>query len=131
MPSKASGTAKARVDGDVLVAADGIHSIVRRHFYPDQGPPRWAGNMMWRMTAELDEPVLSPAHGVRVISSFREEDDKFFLLKEFIHVPERIQRSYWISPVERYRSQGGQEMTDPRINEEFLFGDVAYRPPDR
>ena len=35
---------------DLLVAADGIHSAVRRQFYPDEGPPRWNGMMMWRGT---------------------------------------------------------------------------------
>jgi 2-polyprenyl-6-methoxyphenol hydroxylase-like FAD-dependent oxidoreductase len=34
--------------GDVLIAADGIHSTVRRLFYPDEGPPRWNGIMIWR-----------------------------------------------------------------------------------
>ena len=31
--------------GDVLVGADGIHSVVRRHFHPKQGPPKWQGLM--------------------------------------------------------------------------------------
>ncbi len=56
--SRRNGTRHAPVDGDLLVAADGIHSVVRRQFYPDQGPPCWAGNMMWRMTVELAEPLL-------------------------------------------------------------------------
>lgn len=34
--------------GDVLIAADGIHSIVRDTLYPDQGPPSWNGVMIWR-----------------------------------------------------------------------------------
>jgi 2-polyprenyl-6-methoxyphenol hydroxylase-like FAD-dependent oxidoreductase len=34
--------------GDVLVAADGIHSTVRALLFPDEGPPRWNGVMMWR-----------------------------------------------------------------------------------
>lgn len=36
------------VRGDVLVGADGIHSTVRRAFYPDEGPPAWNGLMLWR-----------------------------------------------------------------------------------
>lgn len=35
-------------EGDVLIGADGIHSVVRGHFYPDQGPPAWNGVLMWR-----------------------------------------------------------------------------------
>ncbi len=35
---------------DVLIAADGIHSTVRRCFHPDEGLPRWSGNVLWRAT---------------------------------------------------------------------------------
>ena len=34
--------------GDVLLAADGIHSTVRAAMFPEEGPPRWNGVMMWR-----------------------------------------------------------------------------------
>ena len=44
------GIATAR--GDVLIAADGIHSTARRIFYPDEGPPSWNGIMMWRGAVE-------------------------------------------------------------------------------
>ncbi len=50
------GTAR----GAVLIAADGIHSIVRQHFYPDEGPPRWEGCLLWRGTT-LAPPYLSGA----------------------------------------------------------------------
>lgn len=38
--------------GDLLIGADGIHSTVRRHFYPDEGPPTWNGLMLWRGAVE-------------------------------------------------------------------------------
>ncbi len=37
---------------DILVGADGIHSTVRATFYPNEGPPRWQGVMMWRGVSE-------------------------------------------------------------------------------
>jgi 2-polyprenyl-6-methoxyphenol hydroxylase-like FAD-dependent oxidoreductase len=45
-----SGREVARVDADLLVGCDGIHSVVRRAFYPDEGPPKWNGITMWRGT---------------------------------------------------------------------------------
>lgn len=43
--------------GDMLIGADGIHSAIRKKYYPDEGPPLWNGNMLWRMTVET-EPVM-------------------------------------------------------------------------
>src|SRR6187399_3222397 len=45
------------IDGRLLVACDGIHSAARRALYPDEGPPRWNGAVMWRGVAEC-APVL-------------------------------------------------------------------------
>lgn len=42
--------------GDVLIAADGIHSAVRTKLFPDEGPPRWNGRILWRGAA--DWPVF-------------------------------------------------------------------------
>jgi 2-polyprenyl-6-methoxyphenol hydroxylase-like FAD-dependent oxidoreductase len=56
--SRTSGKAQASVEADILIGAEGIHSTLRRSFYPDEGPPRWAGNMMWRMTVLLPAPIL-------------------------------------------------------------------------
>ncbi len=38
-----SGLSSETVRADVLVGADGIHSVVRRHFHPQQGRPEMAG----------------------------------------------------------------------------------------
>ncbi len=55
--------------GDVLVGADGIHSTVRAHFFPDQGPPRWNGVLMWRGATWwprfLDGATMIVAGGMR------------------------------------------------------------------
>jgi 2-polyprenyl-6-methoxyphenol hydroxylase-like FAD-dependent oxidoreductase len=48
----------AQVEGDVLIAADGIHSTVRKHFYPDEGAPIWNGNVLWRATTR-GQPYLN------------------------------------------------------------------------
>ncbi|WP_433557326.1 flavin-dependent oxidoreductase [Pseudonocardia xinjiangensis] len=43
------------VHGDVLVAADGIHSTVRSILFPDEGAPRWNGVLMWRGATDWPE----------------------------------------------------------------------------
>ena len=52
----ADGTA-SELRADVLIAADGIHSALRRQFYPTEGAPRWNGMMMWRGTS-IARPFL-------------------------------------------------------------------------
>lgn len=37
---------------DVLVGADGIHSAVRRHFYPSGDAPRFSRRLLWRATTD-------------------------------------------------------------------------------
>jgi 2-polyprenyl-6-methoxyphenol hydroxylase-like FAD-dependent oxidoreductase len=51
-----SDTLTAR--GDVLVAADGIHSIVRQALYPEERAPAWNGTMLWRGTVRR-KPFLT------------------------------------------------------------------------
>ena len=46
------------VVADSLIGADGIHSAVRKGFYPDEGPPHWSGAVLWRGAIE-DAPFLS------------------------------------------------------------------------
>jgi len=46
--------------GRMLVAADGIHSAIRRQLYPDEGGPSWNGAIMWRGVA--DAPPYLDGH---------------------------------------------------------------------
>jgi 2-polyprenyl-6-methoxyphenol hydroxylase-like FAD-dependent oxidoreductase len=48
-----SGAARASYRSTVLAAADGIHSAVRRQFYPKEGLPRWNGISLHRSTTRL------------------------------------------------------------------------------
>jgi 2-polyprenyl-6-methoxyphenol hydroxylase-like FAD-dependent oxidoreductase len=38
----------ADLAADVVIAADGVHSVVRAQFFPDEGPPCYSGVTMWR-----------------------------------------------------------------------------------
>ena len=55
---RARGTSVARVESDLLVGCDGVHSVVRQALYPDEGPPKWNGITMWRAVTEA-QPFLS------------------------------------------------------------------------
>lgn len=48
------------MEGDVMIAADGINSTVRSTLYPHEGPPRFSGRILWRGCFER-EPYLSGA----------------------------------------------------------------------
>jgi len=43
-----AGCHRATAHGDALVGADGIHSTVRETLFPNEGPARWNGAMLWR-----------------------------------------------------------------------------------
>ncbi len=55
---RATGVEQPEVRGDVLIGADGIHSTVRASFYPDEGPAKWNGALIYRAVTET-EPFLS------------------------------------------------------------------------
>src|SRR5688500_3887342 len=38
--------------GSALIAADGIHSVLRKSFYPDEGDPNFAQRILWRAVSE-------------------------------------------------------------------------------
>jgi 2-polyprenyl-6-methoxyphenol hydroxylase-like FAD-dependent oxidoreductase len=42
------GSHRVTAHGDILIGADGIHSLVRETLYPDEGPARWNGSILWR-----------------------------------------------------------------------------------
>lgn len=39
-------------DGNLLIAADGIHSALRKQMYPAEGDPIWNGRILWRATTQ-------------------------------------------------------------------------------
>jgi len=43
-----NGAHRLTARGDILIGADGIHSAVRETLYPNEGPARWNGLMLWR-----------------------------------------------------------------------------------
>lgn len=64
------------VEGQVLIAADGLHSAVRQQMHPDQPPPHWGGQVLWR-GATPGAPIRSGASFTLVGS----------LDQRFVHYP--------------------------------------------
>lgn len=58
------GTVLPEVRASLAVGCDGIHSVLRKQLYPDEGAPRYSGVNMWRGTAK-HKPFLSGASMVR------------------------------------------------------------------
>ena len=51
-----NGAHRHTARGDVLIGADGIHSVVREKLFPHEGPPAWNGLMLWR--GAIDWPAF-------------------------------------------------------------------------
>lgn len=45
--------------GDALIGADGIHSVVRKHFYPNEGEPKFTGITLWRAVSQAAPYLLN------------------------------------------------------------------------
>jgi 2-polyprenyl-6-methoxyphenol hydroxylase-like FAD-dependent oxidoreductase len=60
----ASGRATTEERGDVIVSAEGIHSSIRKQFFPEEGGPRYSGVNMWRGVS-VWSPILTGASMIR------------------------------------------------------------------
>jgi 5-methylphenazine-1-carboxylate 1-monooxygenase len=60
-----SGHAEVTVKADIAVACDGLHSAIRRRFYPHEPAPLYCGKTSWRGVAR-GKPFLSGASVVFV-----------------------------------------------------------------
>ena len=58
------GSALPPVRAALVVGCDGIHSVLRKQLYPNEGAPRYSGVNMWRGTAK-HKPFLTGASMVR------------------------------------------------------------------
>ena len=63
--SSSGGNPLPDFHASIAIACDGIHSIVRKQFNPNEGSPRYSGVNMWRGTTVMP-PVLTGASMIRV-----------------------------------------------------------------
>jgi len=59
-----NGAALPSQRADVVIACDGLHSIVRKALHPNEGPPLYSGVNMWRGVT-VWPPILSGASMIR------------------------------------------------------------------
>lgn len=56
--NRKTGMRMGTFHADMMVGADGIHSVVRRFYYPDEGLPKFSGRILWRGITE-SSPFLT------------------------------------------------------------------------
>ncbi|WCM89100.1 flavin-dependent oxidoreductase [Acidovorax sp. NCPPB 3576] len=95
---------------DLLIGADGIHSALRRQFYPDEGAPCWNGMMMWRGTT-----VARPFLDGRTMVQAGHRRAKFVVYPIAPPAPDGTQLINWVA--------------DRRLREDGFGG--GLRAPDR
>jgi 2-polyprenyl-6-methoxyphenol hydroxylase-like FAD-dependent oxidoreductase len=116
-----TGAALPPVRARTLVAADGIHSVVRRQFYPDEGAPIYSGVNMWRGVT-VARPFLTGqsymrggwlTHGKMVIYPIRNHADGTQLIN-------------WVAEIETPRHDR-QDWNQAGRLEDFIGAFEAWR----
>ncbi|KAI6471181.1 hypothetical protein MCOR04_001718 [Pyricularia oryzae] len=97
--------------GDVLIAADGINSATRKILYPNEGPPRFSGRILWRGCIER-EPYLTG--GSMVWAGFA---DQKFIAYPISGESARNGKSLvnWIAEL-RVRDDSDPDKTPPKVD---------------
>ena len=100
------GCSSRTLGAEALVCADGIHSVGRRRFFPNEGPPSWQGVVMWR--GAVDWPVWEDGRTMAIAGGLA---GKLVL--------------YPISPV-----RGGRQLMNWVVNVRVANADVSPPPPE-
>jgi 2-polyprenyl-6-methoxyphenol hydroxylase-like FAD-dependent oxidoreductase len=112
----ATGAALAPQRGSLLIACDGINSVIRKQLYPDEGEPLYSGVNMWRGVTRWP-PILGGAsmiragwlaHGKMVIYPIRNAIDA-----------EGRQLVNWVAEIETQKFEG-RDWNRPGALADFL-----------
>lgn len=110
-----SQSAEHRVDGDVLLACDGIHSAARRSLYPGEGAPVYGGRILWRGVT-LAKPFLG---GATMIMAGH-QDQKFVCYPITPTRADGLQTLNWIAELTRPAARDREDWNRQGVLEDFL-----------
>lgn len=109
--------------GDVLIAADGIHSATRARFYPEEGAPKWNGAILWRATS-IAAPFLTGA----TMAQIGTRDTKF-VVYPIAELPDGRRLTNWIAErrVDPSRPWNREDWNCPGRIEDFIDWFAEWR----
>lgn len=102
---------------DVLVGCDGLHSAVRKTFYPDEPAPVFHGINMWRGVARM-QPFLTGASATRIGALHRTGKLAVYPIRDAIDA-EGNQLVNWVAEVV-HTAQSPADWNAPGRLEDFL-----------
>lgn len=105
----AQGLEYPSMTGAFLVAADGINSTARKVLYPDEGPPRFSGRILWRGCTER-QPYLTGASMI-----WAGHANQKFIAYPIGHRPGNKSLVNWIAEL-RVRKEDDPDLTPPPTN---------------
>lgn len=94
--SLSAGAPLEPVTGSAVIGCDGVHSVIRKQFHPDEGAPRYSGVLMWRGTT-VSRPFLSGATMVRA-GWLRDGKLVIYPIRDN---PDGTQLINWVAEIER------------------------------
>ena len=105
---RATGETIAEDVADLLVGADGIHSAVRAHLHPQEGPPKWNGILLFRATTQAP-----PIHSGREMVSMGYPGHRF------VAYPILRRDADGVHPLINWIAEVGQDATGPFRREDW------------
>lgn len=105
---------------DVVIAADGINSVVRAGRFPDEGPPQWNGQILWRATSRV-RPFLT---GKSMIMA-GDREQKFVAYPIGKPGADGLQVVNWIAEMAFENRDAGQQDWNRRVEKDVFASAFA------
>ena len=105
---------------DVVIAADGINSVVRAGRFPDEGPPQWNGQILWRAVSRV-RPFLTGKS--MIMAGDREQKFVAYPIGEI--GPDGLQVINWIAEMAFENRDAGQQDWNRRVEKDVFASAYA------